>query len=314
MNYYAGIDLGGSSAKIGVIDENGKIIAKKKTDIDRMRDFHLIADKISDSLKSLLVDTAKEIKAIGIGTPGFINKQTGMHEGGSANLPMLPGNNIVGEFKDKFRLPVYADNDATCATAGEHIFGAGRNFTDFILLTLGTGIGGGLVLDGKLYTGKIGFAGEIGHMSLDPDGPLCNCGNRGCFEQYSSGPAMVKSYREKLKKRNVAPPDDLAENNARLVLEKAAQGDSLAMDVVFTAAGKLAQAIGSLINILNIEACLIGGGISRAGDLLLKPVRSMLPDFVWPPLIKNFVLQIASLQNDAGIIGAAAIAKISLQS
>jgi glucokinase len=314
MNHYAGIDLGGSSIKAGIIDDEGNIVLRKNIEIDKNRDFTYLAQCMAEAFNGLRSGFKGTIKAVGIGMPGFVNKTTGIHEGGSENIPGLPGNPIIPTMTDLLKLPVSADNDGTCAAAGEHLFGAGREFSDFALLTLGTGIGGGLVLGGKLYTGKKGFAGEIGHTSLDPLGPVCNCGSRGCFEQYSAGPAIMKAYRDMLRKRELPVPREALDNNARLVFDNAANGDALAREAVDNAARMIALAIGNLINILNIEACLLGGGLSRAGETLLAPVRAHIADYAWPTLVRGFRVINARLQNDAGLIGAAAIAKISLQS
>ena len=200
-----------------------------------------------------------------------------------------------------FGVPALADNDATCAATGELVFGAGRSYRNFALITIGTGIGGGLVLDGRVFRGARGYAGELGHMCLDPHGPWCICGSRGCFEQYSSGSALQASYNRKAAKRGLHPAPTV-----KVVVDKATEGDPLAVQVIQEAAARIAQAFGTLANILNLEACIVGGGVSRAGNILLDPIRARLPDFCWPPIGRSVEVRAAELYNDAGVLGAAA--------
>ena len=241
--------------------------------------------------------------AIGIGTPGFIDKDTGTLLGGCENIPSLQGRSVQQYLEGEFGIPSFADNDATCAAAGELAFGAGRNFRNFIFVTLGTGIGGGFVLDGKVFRGARGFAGEIGHLCIDPNGLWCNCGSRGCFEQYASGPALVRIYAEKRHKRGMGAGEELS---ARDVVDRARAGDRLAIDTLEDAGRWIAQAFGTLLNLLNLEACIVGGGISHAGEILLEPVRRHLPDYTWALVGKGVEIVLAELRNDAGILGAAA--------
>jgi glucokinase len=200
-------------------------------------------------------------------------------------------------------VPAFAENDATAAAAGELSFGAGRRFRSFLLITIGTAIGGGLVLGGTVYRGSRGFAGEIGHVCMDPDGLWCNCGSRGCFEQYASAPAIARLFEEKLRKRSIAIDTEMS---AKLVVERALAGDALALDTLDETARWIAQAFGTLLNVLDLEACMIGGGVSDAGETLLSPVRRHLPDFCWPQVGKDVKIVAAELRNDAGILGAAA--------
>ncbi len=182
-------------------------------------------------------------------------------------------------------------------------FGAGRDFSSFVLITVGTAIGGGLVLDGKVYRGWRGFAGEIGHLCVNHDGLWCNCGSRGCLEQYASGTAMLRVYAEKLRKRGQDPDGSLT---ARDVVDRAKAGDPCARDTVEEAGMWIAQAFGSLLNVLDVEACIVGGGVSEAGEILLEPIRRHLPDQCWPQIGTGVVVRAAELRNDAGILGAAA--------
>ncbi|MBA7622686.1 Glucokinase [subsurface metagenome] len=303
MRYFAGIDLGGTSAKLGLVDGEGNILKQATVRINAQAQFVEIMAPIARRLKELNQTAGGGLTAIGIGTPGFIDSRSGLLLGGAENIPALKGNSLVSFLSDEFKVPVSADNDATCAAAGELKFGIGRNYANFVLITLGTGIGGGLVLNGRVFRGSRGFAGEIGHLCLDPDGLWCNCGSRGCFEQYASAPAMIRNYREKRQKRGQVTANNF---NAPELFKAARQGDPCAETVIQDAACAIARVLGILINLLNIEACIIGGGVSRAGGQLLNPVINYLDDFTWPLMRKDVALHIAQLQNDAGLLGAAA--------
>ena len=303
MKYFAGIDLGGTAAKVGLVNPDGEILKQVSVGIDNRDRFINIVTSIADMLAVMIRDTPGELTAIGIGAPGFVEEKTGVLLSGSENIPAMKGNSMPVHLNEKFGVPVFADNDATCAAAGELKFGIGVNYRSFVLITLGTGIGGGLVMDGRVYRGSRGFAGEIGHISLNANGIWCNCGTRGCFEQYASAPAIKRNYLEKCRKRGLKINDTVT---AKEIFARAVEGDVFAEDAVDEAARAVARVFGILINLLNPEAFIIGGGVSRAGDLILNPVRRYLDDFAWPLLRRGVEVHIAALQNDAGLLGAAA--------
>jgi glucokinase len=302
----AGIDFGGTSAKIGLVTRTGEVLGKSSVVMDGGAGFEGIVEPVARSLRGLLAEKGVRpdgLAAIGIGTPGFIDKTDGLLIGGCDNIPSLQRRSVQKYMADGFSVPAFAENDATSAAAGELAFGAGRRFASFVLITVGTAIGGGLVLDGKVYRGWRGFAGEIGHLCMVPDGLWCNCGSRGCFEQYASGTAMARIYREKLGKRGVEAAGDVT---PKLVAERAAAGDPCARDTIEEAGKRIAQAFGSILNILDLEACIVGGGVSEAGETLLEPIRRHLPDHCWPQVCQGVTVVAAELRNDAGILGAAA--------
>jgi glucokinase len=249
------------------------------------------------------------ITAIGIGSPGFIDRQEGRVLQGSENLPVFKNRSLVEYLSEDFTLPVFADNDANCAAAGELMFGNGVGFDSFVMITLGAGVGGALVLEGRVFRGTRGLAGEIGHLCLDDQGPYCSCGSRGCLEQYASAPAIERSYREKILKRasgNPPDPGELDSISVESIFQKARAGDSSAVEVVRETARHLARVFGNLVNIFDTQACIIGGGISAAGVELLKPVTEYIADFAWPLPLGGVEIRLAALQNEAGILGAAA--------
>ena len=305
MELAAGIDFGGTSAKIGLVESTGSIRARARVTMDPRESFEGIVEPVAEALRRLMAAEApgERLVTIGIGTPGFIDKTEGMLLSGCNNIPSLQRRSVQQYLGAAFKVPAYAENDATSAAAGELAFGAGRSFSSFVLITVGTAIGGGLVLGGRVYRGWRGFAGEIGHMCVNRDGLWCNCGSRGCFEQYASGTAIARVYSEKLRKRGDDPGNSLT---ARDVVARARAGDALARDALEEAGIWIAQAFGTLLNVLDLEACIVGGGVSDAGEMLLEPVRRHLPDHCWPQVGNGVKVLAAELRNDAGILGAAA--------
>ena len=306
MDCFIGVDFGGTSVKLGVITGEGVILKKNIVTIGSADSFEKIMHPVAEWVQSYLKNNDKNnVKAIGIGTPGFIDKRTNILISGSENVPALKKHSVANILYEKTGIPAYQDNDGTCAAAGESVFGNGKNYSDFVMITLGTGIGGGLVLNGKVYRGSKGFSGEIGHICLDPNGIWCNCGSRGCFEQYASGPAIVRNYANKLLKRGIVTNEEIT---PKYIFIRAKSKDEIALEVIEEAGYRIAQAFGTLLNVLNLEAFIIGGGISRSGNMLLPVINKYLPDFVWPQLKEGVEIEIAKLQNDAGIMGAAAMA------
>jgi glucokinase len=303
VEYVAGLDFGGTSVKIGIVDAAGTIHAKDAVAVDPRASFATTMEALVAGLRSVVAHAGVTISGIGAGTPGFSDRETGILVEGCRNIPNLQGNAIGTYLHRAFGVPSVVDNDATAAAAGELRFGVGRRFRSFVLMTLGTGVGGGLVLDGRVYRGARGFAGEIGHVSLDPNGTWCNCGTRGCLEQYASATAMARLYTEKVQKRGGRTVEPVT---ARTVFDAAEAGDPAARDVIESAAERIAQSFGSLLNTLNLQACVLGGGVSQAGDAIAGPVRRHLPDYGWPLVLTGVEVVLAELGNDAGILGAAA--------
>ncbi len=304
MEYAAGIDFGGTSAKIGLVSRTGEVLCRDSVPIRSGAGYEETLEPVAAAVRALAGNRAGSDRLIvaGIGAPGFIEQEKGVVVGGCENIPGLRGRSIQEYFAHALKVPVFSDNDATSAAAGELLFGAGRTFSNFLFMTLGTAIGGGLVLGGRVYRGWRGFAGELGHICIVPDGVWCNCGSRGCFEQYASGTAILRLYREKLLKRGSDAPDA----TPRIVAERALAGDLVARDTLEDAGRFIALALGSVFNLLDLEACIVGGGVASAGDLLLEPVRRHLADHCWPTIVEGVKIIPAELGNDAGILGAAA--------
>ncbi|MGA2479313.1 MAG: ROK family protein [Spirochaetia bacterium] len=309
MEIAAGIDFGGSSAKIGLVNRRGRITAKTAVVMNPRDSFEGLVEPVASALRGLLAaqGSAQHMTTIGIGTPGFIDKNEGLLVGGCNNIPALQRRSVQRYLADAFGVPAFAENDGTAAAAGELAYGAGRTFANFLMITLGTAIGGGIVLDGKVYRSSRGFAAEIGHLCVNRGGLWCDCGSRGCFEQYASGTAIARIYGEKLRKRGQGGGN--TEGTAvtpKMVTDRALAGDPLAVDVMEETGEWVAQAFGSLLNVLDLEACIVGGGVSEAGEILLEPIRRRLPDYCWPQICQGVKVVAAELRGDAGILGAAA--------
>ena len=307
QRYYCGVDFGGTAAKIGIVDEKGKLYGTERLEISAVQSYGDIFGMVAHCIRHRFRELGLSVTAIGIGSPGFIDRNEGRVLQGSENLPAFKNRSLVRYLSEDFQLPVFADNDANCAAAGELQFGIGAGYDSFVMITLGAGVGGALVLEGRVFRGTRGLAGEIGHVCLDVHGPYCTCGSRGCFEQYASAAAIERSYREKCEKRGLESTSRSEQPiTAEEVFERAGSGDPAAEQVVLETAQHIARVFGNMVNVFNPEACIIGGGISAAGEELLQPVRDYIADYAWPLPLAGVKIHAAALQNDAGVLGAAA--------
>ena len=301
MNAIAGIDIGGTAIKIGLVSEGGAVLSKTDMPYDPQKTFDDFVESICGSIHSLGSSQKADWKTLGISTPGYAEPGTGILIDGANNVPALQGRSLTHALSKRLGVPAHIDNDGICAATGELLFGAGRNFRNFVLITLGTGIGGGVVINREPVTGKDGQPPEIGAICLDPDGPVNYSGVPGTFECLASASGFLELYRRFGGRGDAGmTPQD--------VFYLAAQGDRAAESAIDQEGRYIAQAFGMMINLLNLEACIIGGGISAAGPPLLNAVREHLPSFTWPNLYRESQVLLAQLGNDAGLIGAAAMA------
>ena len=314
--YYIGIDLGGTGAKAGVVTEDGKIIAKSTASTKEVIGYEnivkVMADITYDVMKTANI-TADDVKSIGIGCPGSIDDKNGVVY--YSNNIVMENAPIADEMKNYIDKPIYIGNDANCAALGEYWAFKDDEMKNFVLITLGTGIGGGVIIDGKLYTGFNGVAGELGHTVIQMDGEACSCGRRGCWEAYASATALIRDT-ERAAKEN---PDSvlnkmISENNGKangkMPFDAAQMGDNAGKKVVENYVKYLGEGITDMINIFQPTLIAIGGGVSNQGDNLIKP----LGEYVYPKvygagLAPATKIVTASLGNDAGIIGAAFLGK-----
>jgi glucokinase len=302
----AGIDIGGTAIKIGLVSGKGAILAKTGIPYDPQKPFEDLVESLCRSLQALISSAQVELQAIGISTPGYADPATGILIEGANNVPSLRGHSLPDALGTILPLPAFIDNDGTCAATGELLYGAGRDFHNFVLITLGTGIGGGVVIDREPVTGRDGQPPEIGAICLDPDGPVNYSGVPGSFERLACASGFLELYRK------FGGQGDSGVN-PREIFYLAGQGNRAAQSAVDQEGKYIAQAFGVMINLLNLEACLIGGGMSAAGQPLLDAVRKHLPSFTWPSLYRKSRVLLARLGNDAGLIGAAAMAGRKLE-
>ncbi len=315
MKYYVGIDLGGTNIVAGVVDENYNIIAKASTKTNCPRPEKEIADDMAkmaiEAVKNAKL-TMDQIEWIGVGTPGIANSETGIIEYsnnlGFNNTPMVK---YIQESIDK---PVFIENDANAAAYGEFVAGAAKGAKNAVCITLGTGVGGGIIIDGKIYSGS-NFAGaEIGHTVVEVDGAQCSCGRKGCFEAYSSATGLIRMTKEAISEH----PDSIMAKSAeekgkvtaRTSFDCMRAGDKYAKAVVDKYIKYLAAGITNTINIFQPDVLCIGGGVCNEGDPLLLPMKELVAKEVYTRNSpKNTEIVIAKLGNDAGIIGAAFLGK-----
>lgn len=309
------IDIGGTKMMTAVISADGKILASDVYPTAAGEGVTSVIERLGAGIDNLLNDNSLEpsqLSGIGVACAGGIDTARGM----VSNSPNLPGwvdIPLVEIIQKKYRVSTFLLNDASAAALGEHRFGAGRGVDNLVLFTLGTGIGGGIIIDGRLYLGTSGAAGEIGHMTIDVNGPECACGNSGCLEVLSSGTAIS---REAIKRVSQGEESALtAMVNGKIedikveTVETAARkGDPLAMDVLARAAGYFGVGLVNVVNIFNPEMIVIGGGMASLGDLFIEPARRVVAERAFPVSARVVRIIMAQLGNEAGVYGAAAFA------
>lgn len=311
---YIGIDLGGTNIKAGVVDENGTIIYKDSCPTGAGRPSNDILKDMAD----LAVDTVKkagltmdDIQSVGVGSPGSVDEENGvLIRAENLNFDHVPICAKISEYTGK---KTYLGNDANVAALAEY-YAQGKEMECFIAVTLGTGVGGGIVINGKLYTGFNGAAAEVGHMVTHAGGHRCNCGRSGCWEAYASVSALIRQTKASLAEDSTslmyqAVDGDLSKVGGKTAFDAAKQGDAAAQKVVQTYLENVGIGIANLINVFQPDMIVIGGAISKEGDYLLNPVKEFCAKEAFTQSGKVTELKIAGLGNDAGLIGAAFLGK-----
>ena len=308
MTLACGIDVGGTKIAGGVVDDTGTIIEELRVQSPATDE-----DAIEQAIETLVTElgTRHDIAAVGVGVAGYIDR--------ARSVVMFAANMAVrhldlkADLQRRLDLPVFIENDANAAAWGEFQFGAGHDVEELLLVTVGTGIGGGVVLDGELYRGAFGVGAEIGHLRVVPDGLQCGCGNRGCFEMYASGKALVRRARAAASADPRAAADllaraggDPARISGPLITAAAREGDAFALAQLAELGRWLGEGIASITAVLDPAIVVIGGGVSAADDLLLEPIRqgfaAQRPGHGRRPMLE---IRKAALGNRAGLIGAA---------
>jgi glucokinase len=301
---HIGIDVGGTNLRCALVDQHGTILERRRSS-SRIEDGRaafcerLLSD-ISE-LKDAAAVRGMAVAAIGIGVPGLVGRDGMIHS--SVNMRPLDGFNLAACIEARSGLPTVCGNDANVIALGEQRFGVGRGFSSCVVITIGTGLGSGLILDGKLWTGRGGFAAEFGHVTVDPEGYPCPCGNRGCLEQYVSAGALVRFAGEGMAEKTA----DLL--SAEMVAELARNGDSTALNAFDQLGYWLGIGLASLANTLDIQAVVVGGGVSSSLDLLLPALRRTIQQRCFPQIYAGLVIEKALLGDDGGLLGGAALAE-----
>ena len=313
--YFVGIDLGGTSIKAGLVSEEGKILCKSTcpTLVERG------ARPVVDDMAKLVLDvvekggiTMDDVKAVGIGLPGVQDPRTGRipfcTNLGWHDVP------VIEWMQETIKKPIYVENDATVAGLAESVSGVSAGIKNSVFLTLGTGVGGGVVLNGKVYSGDHGVGSEMGHMIILLGGEKCTCGNYGCWERYASATAIIRMGRKAAEENNASMiytsvNGNLDEITAKTVMDAAKAGDESALKVFDDYVTYLCAGIVNIINAIDPEVIVLGGGVSHTGQFLLDAVRAKLPSMVFYKTMPYARIELATLGNDAGIIGAAMLGR-----
>jgi glucokinase len=311
---YIGLDLGGTTLKGALVSATGEILRETRVETEQHNSDALLGQIIEAAL--ILRDderAAGHAAAVGIGIPGLVNRKTNRIEV-MPNLPNLSDRNILAELSQATGLPIMLDNDANAAAYAELQVGAARSRRDVFFVTLGTGIGSGLIINGQIFRGAAGFAGEFGHMTIDPEGIECGCGNIGCLETIASGPNIVRRTRERLYRDRTSSLSRLAlprdrEFTAEDIARAAREGDEMAQVMMERTGMFLGIALAAVINLLNVEMVVMGGGVMEAGDLILKPTVKETRRRAFPPSFNSSEIVIAELGPQAGVIGAALLSR-----
>ncbi len=309
--YYIGVDLGGTNIAVGVVTSDGNIKAKKSIKTGAARPFEEIFKDMADCILSLLNEqniSLDEVQSIGIGTPGSVNTEKGVlvYANNFKYGENVPMRELLRKYIDK---PVYLGNDANVAALGEVISGAAKGVKNAVMITLGTGVGGGIVINGEIYEGQYSAGAELGHMMLVHNGEQCSCGRKGCWEAYASATALIRQTKRAMQ----AHPESIMNQmttidavNGRTAFDAMRKGDAAAKEVVDNYIIYIAEGLVDLINVFRPEVLIIGGGICNEGDTLLVPMRKFINEHVYGGSRNpEQVIKIAQLGNDAGIIGAA---------
>ena len=316
-----GVDLGGTNLRVAAVSDDGRVLENVARDTGSRRGRDAVLDEMCAAIRDVAGRHAAQgaLAGIGIGVPGIIDMETGLLRE-SPNLPGWHDYPVRDEIERRLKAHVILENDANAAAMGESWMGAARDVDNCCMLTLGTGVGGGLVLNGHLWHGMTGMAGELGHITVNPDGPPCGCGSRGCIEQYASATAVKRMAEEAMVLGGASELERLARTgdlNARTVFDLAQRGDAAAQAVYTTVGRMLGVLLAGLVNALNLPMYVVGGGVADAWDafapVMIEEVRRR--SFVYaatePGPRRRTQIVKAALGGDAGLIGAARVALLA---
>ena len=309
-----GVDLGGTTIKFAIVTRDGKILDQWSIITDISDEGSHIAPSIIDEIQTYMNTndlTASDFLGIGMGSPGTVNKEIGTVIG-AYKLNWKTEQPLRDLIEGATQIPFHIDNDANVAALGEKWIGAGNNEPDVVFVTLGTGVGGGVITNGDLVHGAIGAAGEIGHMTIDPHGYTCTCGKKGCLETVASATGIVRVAKDKALtfdqdtplKRAILAGEVI---DTKGIIDAAKEGDAYGIAVTEEISDYLGLACGNIANLLNPSTIIIGGGVSKAGEFLADRIRKYLAVYAFPTIRESTKIRIAELGNDAGVIGASSL-------
>ncbi|HYE15689.1 MAG TPA: ROK family protein [Pyrinomonadaceae bacterium] len=305
--HYVGVELSGTALRAALVSASGRVLERFEAALSESE----VSQQVARAAAQLRDASPSGVAAVGVGLPGLVNPRTGRVII-SSDLPSV----VRGDFREELRqatgLPVVLDNDANAGAVGEHAVGAGRGSRDMFYVTIGTGIGGAIILDGRLWRGASGFAGEFGHITIDPEGVECACGNVGCLETVASAPNIVRRTHERLLRDSTSSLSRLGLTKnftAADIAHEARGGDDFALLMIERTGRYIGTAVAAVINLLNIERVVLGGGVMDAGELILNPIIREAGRRSFQPCFESTQILAASLGADAVPIGAALLAR-----
>ena len=310
---YAGVDLGGTNFTAGLGDPTGRLLAEEKLPTQAREGPQAVLDRIASSIESLARRAGERPAALGIGVPGLVDITTGV----ARFLPNMATQwrdiPVAAILSERLGIPVHVLNDARAATLGESMFGHGRGARTMVLLTLGTGVGGGIAIDGRLHLGPLGSAGEIGHICVQPDGPWCSCGSRGCLEVFASGPALAAEGMRLMRSGNAQRLGECCNGDVSRIspetLGKAADaGDPGVRDAIRRAGSLIGLAVSGVVLALHPDLIVLGGGVSALDEMLIPPMREEIERRVRMFPVQDLRIFRSQLGDRAGVYGGLAVA------
>lgn len=291
MQRVIGIDIGGTAVKYGLLTVRGEILKSGEFSTDGEKGIENLLSNIYDVIDMYM---GNNVLGIAVSGTGQINGEIGEVIGGASIIPGWIGTNLVKILEEKYKIPAVLENDVNCAALGEKWKGAGAGEDDFLCLTIGTGIGGGIILNGNIYRGNSYVAGEFGHILVEKNGIKCSCGKTGCYEKYASTSALVRMVEEKTGKKM----------NGKEIFELYHQGDNTIKEIINIWIEYLTDGLGVLIYVFNPKLVILGGGVTKQGEYLLQLIKSSLSKKCGENYLKNLVIKFATLENSAGMLGA----------
>lgn len=305
--YVVGVDLGGTKIYTALVDLEGNIVKEKVVETLAAEGQEAVSGRILDTIAYVIDGVDKDlIKAIGVGSPGPLDAKNGIIFEPS-NLP-FKNYEIVKTIEDRYSLPTYLDNDANVATLAEFMFGAGKGTENMVYVTVSTGIGGGAIINGKLYRGNTANALEVGHMTVSKEGPRCGCGNVGCAESFASGTAIGKRAKEAVASKVVTSLKNYENVTAKEVFIEASKGDAESKRILDNSLYYLGITVGNIMSHLDPEKVVMGGGVINGGDIVLETVKKVVAERCLSVFVENCSIEKAKLGGQAGVLGAAALA------